>query len=912
MILAPRWTNRMGLLGFVATLALASAQDVPRERVPLDGDWRFTHDDPADAAGQLDFGKVKALVEQTGADLQAATPTEGPLPAAITGAPGGDVSYAQPTFDDSGWRQLNLPHDWGIEGPFKEEYSGNTGKLPYWGVGWYRKHFKLSPDDQGRQMFLNIDGAMSHSLVWLNGHFVGGWPYGYTSYQLELTPYLNTSGDNVVAVRLDNPNNSSRWYPGGGIYRHVWLVKTGPVHVANNGTYLTTPTITPDSASIDLKVSVDNEATSSASVAIATEVHELSTDDSKSANVVAQAAPVSATIPAGTRQISDLALTVPKPKLWDVASPNRYVAVTTLTQGGRVVDRYETPFGIRTIKFDPENGFFLNGKHVEINGTCNHADLGALGTAINKRALQRQLEILKEMGCNAIRTSHNCTSSEQLDLCDKMGFVVMDEAFDTWTVKKTANDYHTLFPVWHSRDLRSLIRRDRNHPCVILWSVGNEVSEQHWSGDGSSSVVSDLKSIAHLLWNSGKEVSGQDGKGDAGLKIARDLRDIARSEDLTRPVTVACDYPGAGFNGFQKEIDLLGYNYKFGSYEKFHQVNPTEPVFGSETASTLSSRGEYFFPPNSDKTNFQVSSYDLTAPGWASPPDPEFKIEAKFPFVLGQFLWAGFDYLGEPTPYNNDATNLLNFTDPAAQAKMAAEMKELGRMPVPSRSSYFGAIDLAGFKKDLFYFFQAAWRPDFPMAHILPHWNWPERLGLVTPVFVYTSGDEAELFFNGESLGRKKKGDEFRLRWDEVKYAPGELKVVAYKNGEKWAEDSVKTTGPAAKLTLTADRTTLTADGSDLSYITVSIADKEGLVVPRTDNLVQFEITGPGEIIATDNGDATSLEPFQAKERKAFNGLALVIVRTKAGEAGAISVKAKSEGLDSAEVDLTSAAGAAK
>jgi beta-galactosidase len=865
----------MALLSLATCLLFGIDQGVAqtslRQVSSLDNNWLFIKDDPADAAGELTYNKVKDFVEETGRDLQSPAQSQEALPAAIQGNPGENVSYVQPDFNDEGWRKLNLPHDWGIEGPFHLEYFGGTGKLPYWGVGWYRHHFDLPADDSGKQVFLQIDGAMSHSLVWINGHFVGGWPYGYTSYRLDLTAYLHFGATNVLAVRLDNPNSSSRWYPGGGIYRHVWLVKTSPVHVSNNGTYLTTPTITADAAAVDLKVSVDNPTSSNADVSISTRIYELKPDDTRDSAIVAEAAPVSVTIPGASRQISEITCTVAKPKLWDVSQPNRYVAVTTLAQNGTPVDEYETPFGIRTIKFDPDTGFYLNGRHVQINGVCDHSDLGALGVAVNTRALQRQVEILKDMGCNAIRTSHNPPAPELLALCDKMGMLVMDEAFDCWSAEKNPNDYHLLFSAWHSKDLRSLIRRDRNHPCVILWSTGNEVSEQGW-----------------------------------GQKISQELTDIVHSEDSTRPVTAACDYPDAGFNGFQKTLDALGYNYKYGSYQKFHAVNPQEPVFGSETASCISSRGEYFFPLGHDKADFQVSSYDLSAPGWASPPDNELKAEAQFPFVFGQFLWTGFDYLGEPTPYNNDSTNLLNFTDPAEKQKMAEEMKQLGKLPVPSRSSYFGAIDLAGFKKDLFYFMQAAWRPDFPMAHILPHWNWPDRIDQVTPVFVYTSGDEAELFLNGQSLGKKQKGKDFRLRWNDVKYEPGELKAVAYKNGQPWAQDSVKTTGPATKLTLAADRSTLNADGQDLSFITVAVADSEGLTVPHSNNPIEFDISGPGEIVATDNGDATSLVSFQSRQRPAFNGLALAIVRTLAGQTGSITVKATSEGLTPGETTLQS------
>jgi len=858
-------------LFFLPGRSVAQDQDASREKQLWNADWRFTKDDPDDASGQLDYGKAKASVEQTGPDLQNVAQDQEPLPDPIKDNPGDSVSYVQATFDDGAWRHLNLPHDWAIEGPFKMEYFSGTGKLPYWGVGWYRKHFSLPKEDAGKRIFLSIDGAMSYSMVWVNGHFVGGWPYGYSSYQVELTPQLNFGGDNVVAIRLDNPNSSSRWYPGGGIYRNVWLEKTGPVHVTRNGTYLTTPDISANSASVDLKVSVDNASGASADISIGTQVYELGADDKHGDQVVAQASPLAITVPSNMRQVSEIKFNVVNPKLWDLDHPNRYVAVTTLTQNGKTIDQYETPFGIRTIRFDAQNGFFLNGRHVEVNGVCNHADLGALGTAINTRALQRQVEIMKEMGANAIRTSHNPPAPELLTLCDKLGMLVMDESFDCWATGKNAHDYHTLFADWHAKDLRNQVRRDRNHPCVILWSIGNEIPEQGW-----------------------------------GAKMAKDLADIVHSEDLTRPVTAACDQVYAGTNGFQKSLDILGYNYKYGSYESFHAKNPDEPVFGSETASTISSRGEYFFPPGGDKQDFQVSSYDLSAPGWASPPDPELKAEAKFPFVFGQFLWTGFDYLGEPTPYNNDKTNLLNFSDPAMKAKMAEEMQQLGKVPVPSRSSYFGAVDLAGFKKDLFYLMQAAWRPDYPMAHILPHWNWPERVGKVTPVFVYTSGDEAELFLNGQSLGRKQKNGEFRLKWNDVVYQPGELKVVAYKNGQKWAEDAVKTTGDAAKLLMTPDRATIKADGQDLSFVTVAIADKDGLTVPRTHNAISFELTGPGEIVATDNGDATSLVSFQSKERQAFNGLALVIVRTQAGQPGDIVLKAKSDGLEAAEVHLTS------
>jgi beta-galactosidase len=534
-----------------------------------------------------------------------------------------------------------------------------------------------------------------------------------------------------------------------------------------------------------------------------------------------------------------------------------------------LIDSYETVFGIRTIKFDADRGFFLNGEHVRLNGVCNHHDLGALGTAVNTRALERQIGILKEMGCNAIRTSHNPPAPELLDLCDRMGMVVMDESFDCWRQGKNQTDYHRLFENWHEKDLRALVRRDRNHPCVVLWSIGNELPEQSVPG---------------------------------GWTVA---------EDSTRPVTAALNDIAAGYNGFQKALDVFGYNYKPAEYGRFHTACPAIPLFGSETASAISSRGEYFFPVSDDKAagqaNFQMSSYVLSAVPWGSIPDTEFTGQDANPCVAGEFVWTGFDYLGEPTPYNNDMSNLLNFTDPAEKAKMRQELMALGRITVPSRSSYFGIIDLCGFKKDSFYLYQARWRPALPMVHILPHWNWPERVGQVTPVHVFTSGDEAELFLNGKSLGRKHREQfQYRLRWDEVIYEPGELKAVAYKDGKPWAESVTRTTGPATRITLEADRGELRADGADLSYVTVSVADKDGLMVPRSNNRIRFEIEGPGEIAAVDNGEATSHESFQSKERNAYNGLCLVIVRTKAGETGSITLKAHAADLESAAISLAS------
>jgi beta-galactosidase len=849
---------------FLAVLALARAdgapepavfsRDAPRERVSIDGDWRFTRDDPPGLGGVLAYGKTKDWFVSTGNELLNAA---APKPARPAGVLGGDVPYAQAAFDDSGWRTLDLPHDWGIEGPFRREYDSATGRLPWWGVGWYRKRFAMPAGAGNRRVYLDIDGAMAYAMVWLNGRFVGGWPYGYSSFELDLTPYLRAGTENVLAIRLDNPPQSSRWYPGGGIYRNVWLVGTGPVHVAHWGTFVTTPRVSDEAAVVDVLATLEDSLGTQAQARVSTQIFELGPDGRKAGEPVASSPPDTVTIAAGRQASSEQSLSVPRPKRWSLERPQRYVAVTTVSLADGVADVVETPFGIRTIAFTAEGGFLLNGRRVPINGVCDHHDLGPLGAALDLRALERQLQMLREMGCNAIRTSHNPPAPELLDLCDRLGMLVMDESFDCWAAGKRPNDYHLLFADWHEKDLRALVRRDRNHPSVILWSIGNEIPEQ---------------------------------RQPEGWKLAAHLAGIVREEDRTRPITAAYNVVDSGYDGFQTVVDVLGYNYKPGEYANFRRRNPLKPLFGSETASTVSSRGVYVFPVVDDKSqgrtaDHQMSSYDLYAPRWATPPDPEFKGEDENPFVAGEFVWTGWDYLGEPTPY--------------------------GLPDDTARSSYFGIIDLAGFRKDRFYIYQAHWRPDFPMAHLLPHWTWPERVGRVTPVHVYTSGDEAELFLNGRSLGRKKKGPgEYRIRWDDVVYEPGELKVIAYKNGKKWAEDAERTAGPAARLLLKADRTVLSADGSDLAFVTVEVADRDGVLEPRAGNHVRFTIAGPGVIAAVDNGDPTSFEPFQAAEHDAFNGLVLVIVRTKPGIPGAITLRAQSEGLEGGEIPLLGAVAA--
>ena len=851
----------------------APAESSPRQRISFDDNWRFQKEDPADAAGRLTYTVLKPWLLPTGNAFLSDPSARATRP---EGEPATAVSYTQPDFDDSGWRQLNLPHDWAIEGPFPPDAPNEEGKRHFWGVAWYRKHFQIPALAKGKQFFLEIDGAMSHATVWINGKCAGGWPYGYASFQVDLTPYITAGADNVVAIRLDNPPDSSRWYPGAGIYRHVWLTMTEPVHVGQWGVCITTPEITPDAAAVDVKATIDNATGGAVQAQMQTALYAMGVDGQKAGGAVATSSWTDVSPAAGANVTSDVQLSIQHPQLWDLDTPNLYVAVTSVRQGSDVVDVKNTVFGVRTIKFDCDSGFLLNGRKVPIRGVCLHSDLGALGTAVNRRGLERQIDLLKEMGGNAIRTSHNPPSPELVDLCNRKGILMMAESFDCWKEGKKPNDYHLLFDEWSERDLRAEIRHYRNDPCIILWSIGNEVSEQ-WKPEGPP--------------------------------IEKRLNAIAHEEDPTRPTTVACSVVAGGFNGFQKGVDVFGYNYKPGSYQAFHKwwENKGIPLLGTETSSTVSSRGIYFFPVEQGTRPFQVTSYDNQFPGWATLPDTEFQAQEQNPFVAGEFVWTGFDYLGEPTPFNRDRSTLLNMATPEQKVALEKQIEDLGKFVNPARSSYFGIVDLAGMKKDRFYLYQSHWRPDFPMVHILPHWNWPDRAGQVTPVYVYTSGDEAELFLNGTSLGRKtKQSQEYRLQWNDIVYQPGKLDAVAYKDGKEWARTTVKTTGSVAQMLLQPDRDTIHADGEDLSYVTVALADKQGLTVPDADNLVHFSVSGPGDIVAVDNGDPTDLTSFQDDQRKAFNGLAMVVIRTHKGEPGAITLKADSDGLPSAQVALSS------
>jgi len=890
-----------------AKISVRPTSNVNRQRISINKGWHFFKYDSVAKADKLIYDVRPEVSGSTEYKVADAKPTEAVevkttqevlkpwiLPSANgfindpqkrhvrpKGNPCSNFPFVQVGFDDNSWERVDLPHDWAIKGPFmtgsNPEVGGGMGRLPSNGVAWYRKKLDIPASDAGKSIFLDVDGAMSYAIVWLNGKLVGGWPYGYNSWRLDLTPYVVPGGKNQLAIRLDNPNNSARWYPGGGIYRNVWLTKTSPVHVGQYGTYITTKNVSKNSAILNLEVTVDNNSKTNANVSIVTRVFALNSAGKPVGDPVTRFASENTKIATGKNAKISSTVTIQNPKLWGPAptqTPNLYVAVTSVSQRGKIIDTYETRFGIRSMEFNPNKGLLVNGEYIQIKGVNQHHDLGGLGAAFNTRAAERQLEILREMGCNAIRLSHNPPAPELLELTDRMGFLVIDEIFDSWERKKTALDFHLIFPEWSEPDARSFVRRDRNYPSVIMWSFGNEVGEQY--------------------------------TGEEGAKVAKRIHDIVKEEDTTRPTISAMNFAKPDMP-LPAVLDAIGLNYQgegirqspefdgtdrirtAPQYDAYHAKFPDKVILSTETASAFSSRGIYLFPVSKeisaplrdgrggDSKTHQVSSYELHAVDFGSSADKVFGTLDQHPFVAGEFVWTGWDHLGEPTPYYE------------------------------SRSAYCGMIDLAGFKKDRFYLYQSHWRPEFPMAHILPHWNWAERVGEITPVHVFTSGDEAELFLNGKSLGKKKKAQyEYRLRWDSVKYEPGELKVIAYKNGLKWAENTVKTTGAATKLLASADREIVNSDGKDLTFITVQIVDKDGLVVPRSNNSIEFSIDGPAEIVATDNGDATNMVSFASKEREAFNGLCLVIVRSKAGEKGKITVTAKSNGLKETQINLQS------
>ncbi|MFP5437345.1 MAG: DUF4982 domain-containing protein [Bacteroidia bacterium] len=761
------------------------------------------------------------------------------------------------TFNDASWQNVTIPHDWAIDGPFDKKWdlqnvaieqngekvptekTGRTGALPHIGDGWYRKTFTLPQFNAKKTALLVFDGAMSEPEVYLNGEKIGEWKYGYAYFYFDISKKLIPGKTNTLAVHLSNKEFASRWYPGAGLYRNVSIVLKDKQSFDQWGIFVTTPTITAQKATVHIKAASSGKKGSY----IVTKILDASgkviaTQKSKTTN---------------NGQFNE-DITVAAPQLWSPETPYLYKAITQLYNGKNLTDEVTTRFGIRDIKYEPEKGFSLNGKVTKFKGVCLHHDLGPLGAAVNKAAMRRQLQILKDLGCNAIRSSHNMPSFEQLELADEMGFLFLAESFDEWGKPKVQNGYHRFFEEYAEKDLVNLVRATRNHPSIVMWSAGNEVPDQY---------------------------------GEEGLKRARFLQDVFHREDPTRPVTVGMDQVKQTMaSGFGALLDIPGLNYRVHLYEDAHKAFPQGFILGSETASTVSSRGIYKFPVvkgvEKKYDDLQCSSYDLEYCSWSNLPDDDFVLQDDKPWVIGEFVWTGFDYLGEPTPYDDYW---------------------------PSRSSYFGICDLAGLPKDRYYLYRSRWNTKDKTLHILPHWNWKGREGQITPVFVYTSYDSAELFVNGKSQGVQKKNNStpqnrYRLMWHNVIYEPGEVKVVAFdKNGKAVAEEKIQTAGDAKRIVLQADRTTLKADGDDISFVTVSLADDKGLLCPTAVNKLHFEVTGAGSYKAACNGDATSLEVFTQPEMKLFSGKLVVLVQASK-KTGPITLKVSGEGFKTAELQL--------
>ena len=783
-------------------------------------------------------------------------------------------------FDDSKWQQVRVPHDWAIYGPFsinndrqnvaitqdgqKEamEHAGRTGGLPFVGVGWYRLSFEAPDFSEGKRAIIIFDGAMSQARVYVNGHEVGFWPYGYNSFHFDITDYMNLNGKNELAVRLENETDSSRWYPGAGIYRNVHLLVVDDVHIPVWGTQLTTPIVKHDVARIELRTEVVRPgAIAVESLRIVTEIKDCK------GNIVARA---ENGISRYDNDYFEQEFDVENPELWSVESPVLYTAESKLYAGDTLKDEYTTRFGIRTIEIKPDEGMFLNGVMTKFKGVCNHHDLGPLGAAVNDAAIRRQIRILKDMGCNAIRTSHNMPAPELVEACDEMGMLLMLETFDEWQTAKVKNGYHKYFNDWAERDLVNLVHHFRNNPSVVMWCIGNEVPDQ---GD--------------KLY---------------GPKLSRWLQDICHREDPTRPVTQGMDQPhNVVYNNMAAVMDVAGFNYRPHLYGNNYYSLPQQIILGSETASTVSSRGVYKFPVErrsmAKYDDHQASSYDVEHCGWSNLPEDDWMWHEDYDCCIGEFVWTGFDYLGEPTPYYSDW---------------------------PSHSSLFGIVDLAGLPKDRYYLYRSHWNKEAETLHILPHWTWPGREGEVTPVFVYTNYPSAELFINGVSQGVRtkdttinlentnsaeaekalKRQKRYRLMWMDVKYEPGTIKVVAYNEaGEAVAEEEVRTAGAPHHIELSVDRATIKADGRDLAFVTVSVVDKDGNLCPMADNKISYSVKGAGKYRAGANGDPTSLELFHEPRMRVFSGMMTAIVESTE-KAGTITLTATAKGLKSASITI--------
>ena len=783
-------------------------------------------------------------------------------------------------FDDSKWQTVTVPHDWAIYGPFsalndqqkvaitqdgqKEamEHAGRTGGLPFVGVGWYRNTGNLPAYEAGKRVTLVFDGAMANSQVFINGKKVGEWPYGYNTFHFDVTDFLNKDNTpNTLAVRLENRTEQSRWYPGAGLYRNVHVIITDDVHIPVWGTYVTTPVVRPDFAKVNIRTKVEGNNTPNAK-------YRLSTLILNPAGVVVAKTETQLTKFDENEFSQDLV--VENPQLWSTSTPTLYKAVSKLYADSKLVDEYATTFGIRTIEVKPNDGFYLNGVKTVFQGVCNHHDLGPLGGAVNDAAIRRQVRIMKDMGVNAIRTSHNMPAPELVRACDEMGMMIMAESFDEWKTPKVANGYNLFWDNWAEKDMINLVHHYRNNASVVMWCVGNEVPEQ----------------------------------GDAlnGPKRNRFLQDICHREDPTRPVTNGMDNPNAVTgNNFAALLDVAGFNYRPHLYTENYKKLPQQIILGSETASTVSSRGVYKFPVErksmAQYEDHQSSSYDVEHCSWSNLPEDDFIQHEDLPYCIGEFVWTGFDYLGEPTPYY---TNW------------------------PSHSSLFGIVDLAGIPKDRFYLYRSHWNKEAETLHILPHWNWKGREGEVTPVFVYTNYPSAELFINGVSQGKRTKDlsikrdgsdtemakknfdrqKRYRLMWMDTKYQPGTVKVVAYDaNGKAVAEKVMKTAGEPYKIVLEADRNSIEADGKDISFVNVKIVDKEGNFCPTDEREISFKVKGAGVFKAVANGNPSSLESFQTPKMKLFSGQLTALVQS-AEKGGTITLEATAKGVKAGKISI--------
>ena len=819
----------MTILCFLATITIAEAQS--RTELSLKKGWKFTRED--------------------------------------------NSASHEVNFNDSQWESVTVPHDWAIYGPFDKsndihrmaivqdgqttaiEHYGRTGGLPFTGAGWYRLNFDVPAFDEGKQVQIKFDGAMSNSHVYVNGKEVGIWPNGYNTFHFDITPYINADGtDNTLAVRLENFEEQSRWYPGAGLYRNVHLIVTNKTHIPIWGTYITTPEVNDEFARVNVKTKMkggDGEM-------------KLVTNILDGNEVVATAE--SSLSKFDLNEFSQT-MVVEHPKLWGVGKPNLYTAVSKLYEDDKLVDEYHTTFGIRTLEVVPDKGFFLNGELVKFKGVCLHHDLGPLGGAVNEAAIRRQIRIMQDMGANAIRTSHNMPAPEYVRIADEMGMMIMVETFDEWAMPKVKNGYNKYFNEWAEKDVTNVLHHFRNNPSVVMWCIGNEVSEQ---------------------------------SSKRGSRVARFLQDICHREDPTRPVTNGMDRPDHVLDYFMAAtMEVPGFNYRPFRYQEAYDRLPQQVILGTETASTISSRGVYKFPVErrsmAEYDDHQSSSYDVEHCSWSDLPEDNFIMHDDLPYAMGEFVWTGFDYLGEPTPYYS---------------------------AWPSHSSLFGIVDLAGIPKDRYYLYRSQWNKEDNTLHILPHWNWAGREGEVTPVFVYTNYPSAELFINGKSQGKQTKDTSldidgtytaeaqksferqkrYRLMWMDTKYEPGTVKVVAYdEQGNAVAEQEIHTAGKPHRIVLEADRNCINADGEDIAFINAKIVDKDGNFCPTEDRAIEFTVKGAGTFKAMANGNAASIESFQGPSMKLFSGQLTALVQA-AEKGGKITVEAKAAGVQNGKLEI--------